>query len=313
MFSVQVGWKSTISPRIYAFSYQIPDYYSPQSWTVWNSSRVTSEDVTILGSGNFALLEWGGGGGNIYRRVLLTRTRENLLSANCDGFHSFACEKGPIVVDSHLEWQGDDALNFHNRVGLVLSAKQSLTTASTLTVDVIDVGDVPFPGPPGTTDLAEPSRTYASLTKGDSLRFFSATSLQPLDVGAAKVTQVVRVHDKSVVQSAREVIATAASSAKVRPEGIAVWRVTLADSGPGPGTGTGAASFQLPSPRDVVQFDRFASAGGLAVDSIFNDAYDSCFRLQASLVDVGWWGSVGNSIHKHRLTRGCNDLQLIVG
>lgn len=127
LFSPQLGWLATISPRVGASEVQIPDFYVGQTWSILNSTRVTTESVTILGGGNFAFLgelkpadnlplqtcsatvatEWGGGGNHYYHNVTLTRRDPHLVSSNCDAFHSFSALRGPHINASLFSWQGD--------------------------------------------------------------------------------------------------------------------------------------------------------------------------------------------------------------
>lgn len=269
MFMPALGQAITISPRIWAAQYEIPDFYTGQTYTVYNSSGVTSSDVTILGGGNFAVLEWGGAGGHVYRRLTLTRPsdgRANLLSANCDGFHSFSVGAGPVLDSVHFAWQGDDAMNFHNRVGVLLAPPTSSSTgAGTWAVQVIDVGDVPslYGG------MVEPASSYAGLGMGEELKFFSPGEGGTL-LGTGTVAGNARVSDPAVLAAAQAVMA-AWQGVKIRPQAIAVWAITLSGSPP-----SGLAAM------DVVQADAHSSQGGLVVNSTFEHAYDSCFRLQAS-------------------------------
>ena len=56
---------AVISPRVFAVGYQIPDGYRGSAWWTFNSTRVLAKDIVLLGSGNFAFTEWGGGGGHV--------------------------------------------------------------------------------------------------------------------------------------------------------------------------------------------------------------------------------------------------------
>lgn len=106
-----VSPRATISSRIFSYGYQIPEGYRGGAWWVFNSSRVTTRRVTLLGSSNFAFSEWGGEGGNVYDGVVLARGPGHLLSSNTDGFHSFATGLGPTVVNSDIAWMGDDVMS----------------------------------------------------------------------------------------------------------------------------------------------------------------------------------------------------------
>lgn len=260
-YAPPVGSLASISPRIGATEFEIPDFYRGGAWAVFASSAVTSEDVTLTGSGNFAVLEWGGEGGHVFRRLNLTRASpQHLLSSNTDGFHSFSTGRGATLVDSALAFHGDDALNFHNRVQLLLDAPSSGSPAH-----VIDVGDVPTPG----GSNAAPARAMADLAVGDVLRLYpSGAAAAPR--GVFSVTSFAPVTDAAVLARARTAVA-ALPSVTVNPAAVAVWAVGLS------GVGLGSVA-----PGDVVQFDRRSSFHGLVANSTFFQSYDSCFRLQAS-------------------------------
>ena len=81
---------ATISSRIFSLGFQIPEGYRGGAWWVFNSTRVTTKNVLLLGSSNFAVSEWGGGGANVYDGVVLARAPGHLMSSNTDGFHSFS-------------------------------------------------------------------------------------------------------------------------------------------------------------------------------------------------------------------------------
>jgi hypothetical protein len=157
---------ATISPRLNATKFEVPDFYRGQAWWVHASANVTTEDVVLLGSGNFAFTESLGGGGHTYRRVALARDPGRpgaLLSSNTDGMHSFSVGAGPRIVDSALAFMGDDSLNFHNRIGVVLDVAGAA-------VRVVDVGDVPSPD----GGAAAPARALAELVPGvHTLRFMA--------------------------------------------------------------------------------------------------------------------------------------------
>jgi hypothetical protein len=261
LFFPPVGTLATISPRIAAAEYEIPDYYRGQSLSVLGSSDILVEDVTVTGSGNFAVLEWGGAGGHTFRRFSLAR-RDNvtLLSSNTDGFHSFSTGTGATIVDSTFHFHGDDAMNFHNRILIVLDAPPAAGGTATF----IDVGDVPSMS--GGDDL--PLRAFADAAGGDTVRVFSPAAAER---GAFSITSVASVTDPSTLARARAVAANL-PGVTVNPNGVAVWAVGLA----------AGASLGSVAAGDLVQFDRRASAGALIVNSTFEDSYDSCIRLQAS-------------------------------
>jgi len=252
------GMLATVSPRIGA-TFDIPQFYRGQALWVHGSAGIVTEDVTLLGSGNFAVLEWGGAGGHTYRRLALARSGANLLSSNTDGFHSFSVGVGPHLDSCNISFMGDDALNFHNRVAVVLAVVDAGAA-----VQVVDLSDVPSPD-----ESAPPVSALADLLPGDALRFMTAAQRTPHGTGT--VQGVVRVSDPNVVAAARAV-AAALPGVSVDPDAVVVWSVAIVG-------GVGASGIAA---GDIVQFDRRAGAGGLVEKSVFTDAYDGVFRLQAS-------------------------------
>ena len=91
--------------------------------------RVALVDVDIYGSSDMAVVESGGGGANVYRRLRVRRRPllhgrdfallpallpvpvPRLLSTNADGLHSVANAVGPALLDSEISFTGDDLLN----------------------------------------------------------------------------------------------------------------------------------------------------------------------------------------------------------
>jgi hypothetical protein len=259
-FAPRVGQLATISPRANTSGFVIPDYYSGNAVNVLNSSAVVVADVAVLGSGNFAVLEWGGAGAHVFRRLTVARPRAHLLSSNCDGFHSFSCGRGAAVEDSAVAFAGDDLANFHNREGLVLA---DATAARFL---VVDVGDVPSPLGGG----APPLRAMDDLRPGDALRVFAPGGAGAL-LATVAVADAARSADAAALAAARALLKALGFDGRVNPSAVALFNVSGAASG-------GAV---LPA-GSVVQFDRRASAGGALVRVRAEDLYDSCGRLQAA-------------------------------
>jgi hypothetical protein len=257
------GQLSTISPRANTSGYVIPDYYSGNALTVLNSSAVVVVDVSLLGSGNFGALEWGGDGGHVFRRLIIARPRAHLLSTNCDGFHSFSCGRGALVEDASVSFTGDDLANFHNREGLVLFES---TVGNFF---VIDVGDIPSPLGGG----AAPLRVMDDLRPGDTLRVFAPGSAGAL-LATVVINAVTRSVDGAALEAAHVLLVALGFEGRVNPAAVALFNVSGA-----------AANTSLPA-GSVVQFDRRASAGGALVRVTAEDLYDSCGRLQASGVKM---------------------------
>lgn len=265
LFFPAPGTLVSLSPRIANSSYEVPNYYKGQAWTVYRSEYVTSLDITITGSGNFAVLEYGGNGNHIFDNVRLIRGNngEALLSSNTDGFHSFSTGTGATIRNSYFSFHGDDSLNFHNRVQLVLDPP-SMTTDGT--VHVIDVGDVP--SPEGGCD--NPARSFDDIVTGDSLKFFvAADGPSPLR-GEYLVNAITKITNAQTIARAQSIVAQL-PGVTVDPTAVAVWSIQLQGS-----------TLDTIQPKDIVQFDRRSSMNGYIYNTTFTDSYDSCFRMQSS-------------------------------
>ena len=119
----------TVSPRLFSFgSAPFPSFYKG-TFLVLDSARVALTDVHIHCSATMTLLELGGEGGHVYRRVAIRRKPRppypsRLLATNSDGLHSFSVRRGPTLVDSFFEFLADDFLNVHNRVWPVVHVQR---------------------------------------------------------------------------------------------------------------------------------------------------------------------------------------------
>lgn len=289
--------RATVSSRVNGLDYQIPGGYVGGAWWVFNSTSVTTTNVTLLGSGNFAISEWGGGGGHVYDGVVLDRDADigALLSSNTDGFHSFAVSSGPTLTRCRLAWMGDDVANVHNRVGVVLSAARVPPGppagavgggGDAYEVLIIDVGDTPTPR----LNASEPARALAFARPGDVLKVTSAAGAPRGGVPGGALTLVSIAWDADPATVAAAVAAIAARGGEAAdPRGVGVWRAVFAPP---------AGGLYDVQPDDITQFDRFAGAGARVVGNAFSDAYDSCFRLQASgaLVANNSWARTSGGV-----------------
>jgi hypothetical protein len=245
-FTPSPGMLCTVSPRVNTSGFVIPDYYGGNALSVYGSASVAVRGVTLLGSGNFGVLEWGGEGAHTYEGLRIARAEGSLLSTNCDGFHSFACGKGGALVDSEVSFTGDDLVNFHNRVALLLRSN-----AATGEVLLADVGDV--------VDHAGTVRRALGAFVG-TLRALGPLALED---------------DPDLLAEARALVATAIGAGRANPGAVAVWRGEVRVAGAAAPLAVGQA----------LLFPRRASARGALRNVTATDVYDSCGRLQASGVE----------------------------
>ena len=79
-----------------------------------NSTRCLVEGVTVHGSSDMALVDYGGGGANVWRGNRVVRAPGRLQVSNADIFQSVGgAERGPIVEDNVLEYGNDDCMVRH--------------------------------------------------------------------------------------------------------------------------------------------------------------------------------------------------------
>ncbi len=83
--------------------------------------RVTLENVTLYASPGMGILETGGGGGNVYRRVKLIRKPGTcrLHAGMADGFHSAMTARGATIEGCEFSFNSDDMINLHGFFTLV--------------------------------------------------------------------------------------------------------------------------------------------------------------------------------------------------
>ncbi len=191
------------------------------TFLITNSSRITTLNHTLHGGGTEAIVEAGGEGGNIYRGVRVARregrTPQRLLAANADGFHSSCVLNGPTLEDSEISWTGDDLLNIHSRISIVLRV------LSHNSAYLIDAEGVSAPG-----DYDESTLMLARTRPGDTLAFFELGTLRPK--GNGTITKLRRIYAANVLQEAKdayEQINSAPYNQRIRHDfGQRVWLAT---------------------------------------------------------------------------------------
>jgi hypothetical protein len=164
------------------------------TYLITNCSGVRTLNHSLHGGGTEALVETGGEGGHLWRGVFLGRRPGQaplrLLAANADGFHSSCVRVGPRLEDTELSWTGDDLLNIHSRISIVLRV------LSDTAAYVIDAEGVSAPGD------YDPSTLMLEQSKaGDTASFFTL-HLAPL--GNVTISSLRRVMEPAVVQKAKD-------------------------------------------------------------------------------------------------------------
>lgn len=115
----------------------IQSWYS-SGYRLTNCSAMVTANVTLHGAGSMGFGEFGGEGANLYKdcRNIRRPDSTHLLSSNHDGFHSYAVAHGPTLENLEIGFCGDDALNIHSVLSLVLKRAD----ATDPTLYIIDTG-----------------------------------------------------------------------------------------------------------------------------------------------------------------------------
>jgi hypothetical protein len=167
------------------------------TYLITNSTRVASIGVVVHGGATEAVVEGGGAGNHTYTGIRVARrhldnsksdgtTPVRLLAANADGFHSSCVRIGPQLVDSEFAFTGDDHLNIHSRISIVM---RPLTATSAYIIDA-EGSSSPADYDDSTLMLEQ------TIPTEDSVAFFALGTLAPL--GSAVVTAARRVHDAAL-------------------------------------------------------------------------------------------------------------------
>jgi parallel beta-helix repeat protein len=98
--------------------------------SLWSSSKMTIEDVTIKNGTGIGFMELCGEGDNRYSRCLITYAdkpvgaiEEPLTACATDGFHSASMRRGPTLENCRFEGLNDDQVNIHGSYGMLVEIK----------------------------------------------------------------------------------------------------------------------------------------------------------------------------------------------
>lgn len=263
------------------------------TYMITNSSNIRTEDLTIHGGATESVVEGGGAGNNTYVRVKVVRrpstpgSPPRLLAANADGFHSSCVRVGPRLIDSEFEFTGDDILNIHSRMSLVL---QSISEDAAYIIDTL-----------GTSSPADydPSTLMLQQTVvGDAIAFFELGSLMPVSVDNT-ITSLTWVTDESIL---KEASAALAEINKVpynqhisHPFGTRVWKVEWKQSSADIASSTSPRARLHSLPKfTLVDVPRLRNVGAVLQGNYFHDAY----------MRFGLFDSPGMVVAGNRFERG---------
>lgn len=277
--AVQTGALITVHPRLgIAHGTGVP---AGLTYMITNSTRILTQDLVVHGGATESVVEGGGEGNNTYLRVKVIRRRPEqspvrLLAANADGFHSSCVRVGPTLLDSEFEFTGDDILNIHSRMSLVLNAT---SLHSALIIDTL-----------GSSSPADYDRSTLMLEHtlvGDSIAFFTLGSLKPL--GTGNVTRLDRVVNRTILREAESALAAIDEPPYnqhiTHPFGTRVWEVSW--------TTDNLSPEQKMEQFTIVDVPRLRNTGAVLQGNHFHDAY----------MRFGLFDSPGMSVSENRFER----------
>eukprot|EP01084_Bolivina_argentea_P290145 498330_1 len=169
----KIGWLVTMGPR--------------KGNGIWvnNCSNMLFTKFTVYGSCNMAIYEQFGHGNNIYNKYQLRRSKQNngmnLLSSNADGFHSNCAKYAPMLNNSYLSFAGDDFVNVHNRMNIVL---QRIDDFSLYVIDTWS------------------GNTFNQVSANDSISFYKLNTLQYISVETVANIKIMR--NETLQQEAKQ-------------------------------------------------------------------------------------------------------------
>ena len=148
-----------------------------------NCTNMKVINLTIYASTNMACVEMYGGGNNLYDNYQLIRrpNSKHLITSNADAFHSNCNLKGPVLRNSKLMYPGDDFVNVHNRMNILLDR------VSDNEVYIIDTLN---------------SKTFINVKPNDYIYFYHLNSLQYLGYGIVDILNISR--NQTLIQQARQ-------------------------------------------------------------------------------------------------------------
>eukprot|EP01079_Euglenida_sp_SAG-EU17-18_P004444 gene4442-807_t len=246
------------------------------TYLITNSSSVTTRGVTLHGGATESVVEGGGLGNHTYDRVRIVRRAGQipvrLLAANADGFHSSCVRVGPTLINSEISFTGDDLLNIHSRMAIVLDP---LSTTSANIIDSI--------GSSSPADYDDSTLMLQQALPGDQLSFFALKGLVPS--GTSIITSLRRVSDPEVLQRAvnawSEINAPPYSAHVGHDFGARVWTVNWS-------TPVATQAFQL------VDLPRMRPHGSVVRNNSLHDSY----------MRFGLYDSPGATVQGNSFSRG---------
>ena len=252
--------------------------YSGRDWytyTLANSSNVTTFDMTIHSSSGFTIVELDGECGHTYRRVNVVRREGYMIASNGDVFHSSDCERGATIEDSIFEAALDDFYNVHTTVHVAWTPPSLRRSNSA--ADSVDGNEAAVyiiqPRETGTDESVGPevseywygtASPMSSMRPGDSLSCFTFSTSKAHSVPVANLT--LSAFPQPVTNEAELASAAAlglelqANAGSNRWVSLRLWKATVRSSV------AGALPLAV-----MCDLDRFSNRGFVARRNLFRD------------------------------------------
>jgi hypothetical protein len=177
-----------------------------------NSSSCTIEGLTVHGSSDMALVEYGGGGAHAWRgnRVVRNATKRpmSMLASNADVFQSSGCERGPLFESNEIGPAGDDCINLHHSFSVVLK-RDADNPRRVLLLDAVGAHDIV-----GDSHYAEAYEgwhqqlnTFSRVKLGDAVRVYDHMQLGQLRLATTVVAKPEESTERADLALANQTLA----------------------------------------------------------------------------------------------------------
>jgi hypothetical protein len=240
---VQVGQVVTVAPRM------------GHTVLLTNCSHCTVNRLTVHGASDMALVEYGGVGSNVWRGNMVVRnpmkTPTGLLVSNADIFQSSGVEIGPRVEENEFTFAGDDCMNIHNYLSVVIR-RDSADPRRVLLLDGVGEADMTGAG----FFWHQRLNTFSRVMPGDVARVYDSHN-HSATMGLHLTTVV---HDVTESFASADLVAandTLVSMGLIKVQRnwvgeLRVYWVTFQDAVPGEAL-----------PRALVNIDRLSGRGAV--------------------------------------------------
>lgn len=241
--AVQAGQILTVAPRL------------GHTVLLTNCSCCTVEGLTVHGASDMALVEYGGAGGNVWRGNRVVRNPAKvptgLLVSNADIFQSSGVEMGPLVEGNEFTFAGDDCMNIHNYLSVVIRQDDS-DPRRVLLLDGVGEADMTGAG----YFWHQRLNTFSRVTPGDVARVYDSHN-HSATMGLHLTTEILTVTETFITADLQAANETLISMGLIKVQRnwvgeLRVYNVTFRDPIPAEAL-----------PRALINVDRLSGRGSV--------------------------------------------------